>query len=242
MACAVHPDYEYSAVSCITQDGRQVTSILAKALVENVMDAIKGSDVRELGSAKGSALEGLSYRHPFIDRTCPVVLARYVTLTDGTGVVHTAPGHGQEDYLTGAKYKIEVVSPVDEDGVFTDEAGRFAGMDIYKGNGNICKHLKEQGYLLAESQMTHSYPHCWRCKKPVIFRATDQWFLNVEHDDLRHRCLEAIRKVKWIPGWGQIRISSMVEQRPDWCLSRQRTWGVPIPAFYCNGCNEVLLE
>ena len=163
-----------------------------------------------------------------------VVLAIYVTLTDGTGCVHTAPGHGQDDYQTGLKYNLPIVSPVDATGIFTEEAGDFAGLNIYDANKTIAEKLDELGLMLHMDKINHSYPHCWRCRKPVIFRATEQWFVGIDHKDLRTNALDEIKSSDWIPSWGEVRLSNMIKDRPDWCISRQRSWGVPIPAFYCT--------
>ncbi|WP_318654328.1 isoleucine--tRNA ligase [Anaeromyxobacter paludicola] len=199
---------------------------------------------RILAHFDGKALEGLEYQHPFIDRRCPVILGEHVTLEAGTGLVHTAPGHGQEDYQVGLKYGLAVLNPVDGAGRFTAEAGKYAGQKIFEANPVIVADLAASGHLLSnpKASLRHSYPHCWRCHHPVVFRATDQWFLSLEHDELRRRTLEEIDRVRWIPSWGRERIYSMIQNRPDWCLSRQRTWGVPIPVFYCDGCDEPLVS
>ncbi|MFH0763758.1 MAG: isoleucine--tRNA ligase [Candidatus Omnitrophota bacterium] len=239
-AIAVHPESDYALVAV---EGRGEKYILAKARLEAVMEkfGIKAYETTKI--FKGRELEGLEARHPFIDRISKVVLAEYVSMEDGTGCVHTAPGHGQEDYMTGKRYNLPTIMPVDPRGKFDDTAGEFSGMEVYKANRPILERLKNLGKLIHEEELAHSYPHCWRCKKPIIFRATEQYFLKIDHKNLRREMLGAIAsKIRWIPEAGQARISSMVENRPDWCLSRQRYWGVPIIAFYCGGCKDVLLD
>jgi len=238
VAIAVHPDMEYVFVN----SGKK-SYIIAKALLENVMSKLGIKDYKITKTVKGRELEGLEASHPFIDRKSKVVLAEYVSMEDGTGCVHTAPGHGQEDHITGKRYGLPTIMPVDSKGRFDDTCGEFSRMDVIKANKPILEKLKSLKYLLHEEDVAHSYPHCWRCKKPIIFRATEQYFLKIDHKNLRNRMLKSISKeIKWIPPFGESRISSMVEKRPDWCLSRQRYWGVPIIAFYCRSCNELLLD
>jgi isoleucyl-tRNA synthetase len=243
VAIAVHPDVTYAGVRYTDPvTGQTVRTILAADLIAKVMGLRKVEDYQELGRCRGRDLEHAEYRHPFVDRTSPIVLAGYVSVEDGTGLVHTAPGHGAEDYQTGRAYQLSVLSPVDESGWFTAEAPDWlTGQQVFAANPAIIAHLKESGHLFHQQPLVHSYPHCWRCKKPVIFRATEQWFIRVDHDDLRGRTLKAIDEVHWLPSWGQTRIESMVSLRPDWCISRQRSWGVPIPALGCTTCRTQLL-
>lgn len=233
VAIAAHPDYEYVAIVV----GSEVY-VVAEGLLESFIDKIAVKDKKIAGKFKGKVLEGIICSHPFVDREVPVVLDNYVTLEQGTGLVHIAPGHGEEDYQVGLKYKLPVVMPVDEKGYFTKDAGKYAGKRFDEANDLIVADMKHDGSLLFSETVKHSYPHCWRCKKPVIFRATEQWFISVDHNDLRTNALKAIGETKWYPAWGENRIRGMVTQRPDWCISRQRSWGVPIPAFYCKKCGS----
>jgi isoleucyl-tRNA synthetase len=182
------------------------------------------------------------FRHPFIARDVKLMYGDHVTAETGTGLVHTAPGHGYEDFVVGSQYGLTPYTPVDNQGRFTAEAGEWTGQNVFQANGGIVEHLRKAGALLAAHQYAHSYPHCWRCKNPLIFRATEQWFLNVDHRELRRRIIDAIDQVNWVPPWSRDRIRNMTETRPDWCLSRQRAWGVPIPALRCAHCGEIMLE
>jgi isoleucyl-tRNA synthetase len=235
LAIAVHPDLEYAALD-LGGEVLVVAADLAPALL-----SLWGLTGQEILRVKGRQLEGALCRHPWLDRDSQVILANYVTLEAGTGLVHIAPGHGQEDYVFGSKYGLSPYSPVDDDGKFTQEVPEFAGQKVWAANAGIIELLKQKGRLLSAQEMTHSYPHCWRCKQPIIFRATEQWFISMEANDLRGKALAAIDKVTWIPRWGRERIYQMVERRPDWCISRQRAWGVPIVAFHCRGCGKVFL-
>lgn len=235
LGIALHPDFNYQFLRT-ENDGILVVS---EGLKESFVSTTGVSVVEVVGEALGKELELIQTKHPFIDRTSLVVLGGHVTNETGTGVVHTAPGHGPEDFDLGAKYKLGVLSPVDERGIFTEEAGQFKGMFYEKANQPILNHLTELGKLLHHNTFTHSYPHCWRCKNALIFRATEQWFASVE--GFRKEALAAIDEVKWIPESGRNRIYNMVENRFDWCISRQRAWGVPIPVFYCEKCNKTLM-
>ena len=186
-------------------------------------------------------MEGLTCRHPLYERDSRLILAPFVTLDAGTGCVHIAPGHGQEDYEIGMKYGLENYAPVDDDGRFTRDVKDFAGQFVFDANEGVIAKLNEAGALLGRMDMQHTYPHCWRCKQPIIFRSTEQWFISMEKNDLRKKALAAIDGVTWIPAWGRDRIYGMVENRPDWCISRQRLWGVPITMFYCKGCDAELM-
>ncbi|MDD5641823.1 MAG: isoleucine--tRNA ligase [Syntrophales bacterium] len=234
-AIAVHPDLEYAVVR-VGDKGLMVAAESAAGFLSHL-----GLQGEVVNTRRGRELEGLVCRHPWLDRDSGVILADYVTLTAGSGLVHIAPGHGQEDYDSGRKYGLKPYSPVDDNGRFTKEVPEFAGQKVWEANAGIIELLRGKGRLLGQEEMTHSYPHCWRCKKPIIFRATEQWFISMATNNLRQKALEAIDKVTWIPRWGRERIHLMVENRPDWCISRQRAWGVPIVAFHCRGCGEVFL-
>ncbi len=236
LAVAVHPDFDYAGVKSSLG-----VLILVKEAIKNLKDRIK-IDENPLFEIKGSVLEGLRIRHPFIDRISKVVTADFVQVGEGSGVVHIAPGHGEEDYEVGLKYGLQIYAPVDDRGKFTEDVPYFAGENVFKANQRIINLLKENHRLLWEGKVIHSYPHCWRCKKPIIFRATTQWFISMSHNDLRKRVLKEIDSVKWIPSWGKERIYSMVEERPDWCLSRQRIWGVPITLFVCKKCGYIVKD
>ena len=235
MAVAFHPDFVYAAVAV-----RDEIWILAKELVEKCFAEFGISEYRILCTFSAKGLEGKKCRHPFFERDSMIVLADYVTADSGTGCVHTAPGHGTDDYLTGLRYGLEVLSPLDDAGQYTGEAGKYAGRRIPMVNREINDDMAAAGVLVKESEIDHSYPHCWRCKKPVIYRATKQWFISMEMNELRHKALAAIKEVQWTPAWGEQRIQGMVEGRPDWCLSRQRSWGVPLTVLTCSSCGEIL--
>lgn len=238
LAIALNPDLDYVAADV---DNNEVY-ILAEGLFNICMDSFGIENYKVIETFNASVLENQKAKHPLYDRESLVVLADYVTLEAGTGCVHTAPGHGREDYETGLRYGLEVYSPVDDKGCFTNDVEFFSGKEVFSANKDVKHKLEEVGALVREEKITHEYPHCWRCKKPVIFRATEQWFISMEVNDLRGKALEEIKKVSWIPSWGEERIYQMIANRPDWCISRQRAWGVPITVFFCRDCDSLVVS
>ncbi len=244
VAIAFHPKFEYVAAEI---DGD--VYIVALELLQATAEVAGWPPPRILAAFPGEKLEGTIFRHPFLERDSLGILADYVTLEQGTGAVHTAPGHGREDFDSAQKYGIETYCPVDGQGRFYRAEGapgelpeEIIGKTVWQGNPIIVEILKRHGALLAQRDLEHSYPHCWRCHNPTIFRATEQWFIGMERNDLRRRALKAISEVKWKPAWGEERISNMIATRPDWCISRQRVWGVPIIVFYCEKCQRPITE
>jgi len=236
LAVAMHPEFDYVALE--TEKG---VLIVAEALKDGFLETV-GLTGQVIATFSATLLERKRCKHPFYDRDSIILLGEHVTLDAGTGCVHTAPGHGQEDYELGLKEGLEIYNPVDNHGKYLQNVEFFGGQQVFAANQSVIDKLNEVGALLQTSIISHSYPHCWRCKKPIIFRATEQWFISMKQNDLRSKALEAIGQVQWIPKWGRERIYGMIENRPDWCVSRQRSWGVPITAFSCTVCGEYIAD
>ncbi len=237
-AVSVNPGFDYVLVQCGAEHGPE-RLLVAEVLLKEIMARSGIEDYRVIATCMGEGLEGLKLQHPFYEREVPVILGDHVTSEAGTGAVHTAPGHGQEDYVVGARYNLPVDNPVDGNGVFLPNTPLFAGQHVFKANDEVIEVLKAKGALFHDEALRHSYPHCWRHKTPIIFRATPQWFISMDQKDLRSDAMKAIKKVQWLPEWGQARIEGMIEKRPDWCVSRQRTWGVPITLFLHKESGEL---
>jgi len=233
VAIAVHPDNEYMLFEA---NGDKY--ITAKALVSSLCEKAGLGEPKEITTFKGAELEHIACGHPFIDRVSTVITADYVTLDTGTGCVHIAPGHGHDDYISSLRYELPILNPVDSRGRYTDEFALLKGINVFAANPEIIKILQEKNALLGQEEIQHSYAHCWRCKSPIIYRATEQWFISMEKDNFRQKALDAVKSVKWLNEWGEDRITKMIQGRPDWCVSRQRAWGVPIFVFTCKDCGE----
>ena len=235
LGIALRSDFEYVVVRA-----GDAHYIVAASLLEALAPKFGWNETGRVATFEGSALDGLHYDHPFLEREGLFVTADYVTLDQGTGLVHTAPGHGADDFLTGRRYGLPTFTPVNHRGEFTQDVPAWAGQHVFKANPAIVELLREKNVLLAHEEIEHSYPHCWRCKHPIIFRATEQWFISMDQTNLRAAAMNEISSVTWVPSWGVDRIRGMVENRPDWCISRQRLWGVPITVLYCEGCNDTI--
>ncbi|WP_394200150.1 isoleucine--tRNA ligase [Shewanella waksmanii] len=237
-ALSIAGDIDYALVEYV-KEGQRTAIVVAQALVESCVERFGADSHQVLGTVQGQALELMRFNHPFYSFDVPVIIGDHVTIDSGTGVVHTAPGHGQDDFVIGQKYGLEVANPVGDNGVYKSDTEFFAGQHVFKANDNVVALLKEKGALLNHVAYRHSYPHCWRHKTPIIFRATPQWFISMDNKGLRTQSLSEIEQTQWIPDWGQSRIEKMVENRPDWCISRQRTWGVPITLFVHRETEEL---
>ncbi|MCL2389471.1 MAG: isoleucine--tRNA ligase [Elusimicrobia bacterium] len=242
VALAFNPEADYIIAKVKLENGDEHNLIFAKALTEKVKEILAAEIIEESKPKKGKSLEHKKFTNPVTGKTSVGILAEFVTLEDGTGIVHIAPGHGVEDYQAGLEYNLEIISPLNNRGQYTAEVEKYQGMKVFDANKAIIEDLLKDGTLLSSKKLDHSYPHCWRCKKPVIYRATPQWFLNVDHENLREKMQSEISKTKWVPKYGENRILGMIQNRPDWCLSRQRLWGVPLPIFYCAECQEPILD
>jgi isoleucyl-tRNA synthetase len=243
VALAFNGESDYVAIVYKMAFGKEEKFIVAKSLLEKVKEKIKALSYNIIFETKGVGFVNIKCQNPLVaNRQSQGIVAEFVSMEDGTGIVHIAPGHGFEDYQVGLEYGLEILSPINSKGLFTKEVPEFENIHIFKANILIIEKLSKEEKIFAQLKLEHPYPHCWRCKKPIIFRATPQWFLSIEHDNLREKLLESVKGVNWIPSYGENRITSMLKNRPDWCLSRQRLWGVPIPVFYCKECGEPLLD
>ena len=238
LAVCVNPNFRYAFVQIKDRE----IYLVAENLVDSLMKKFGISEYKIIKTLKGSELEGYILAHPLYDRESRIILGEHVTLDAGTGLVHTAPGHGDDDYAVGMKYHLPIYSPVDDDGKFLPEVEMFGGMFVFDANEKVIQILHSRNMLVKKEIITHSYPHCWRCKKPIIFRSTEQWFISMDKNGLRDKALKEIDKTKWIPSWGRNRIHAMMETRPDWCISRQRAWGVPIALFKCKKCGRIQFD
>jgi isoleucyl-tRNA synthetase len=250
LALCFHPKVEYVAVATGPSASHDVY-LIARPLLAAVAETLGFSPQHILASLEGARLEKARFRHPFLNRPSVGTLGDHVTMEQGTGIVHTAPGHGQEDFVIGEKYRLDILCPVDARGRFDPNISplaassilpEYSGKSVFDANPIVLEILRSRGMLLHDEKLSHSYPHCWRCRRPVIFRATEQWFINLDHKEMRQHSLDAIKKVDWVPEWGLERLSNMLATRPDWCISRQRVWGVPIIVFYCEGCNQLFTD